>query len=334
MAPPTRPPPTMAAALLPLLSVAALLATPLALAQPSSEHKFHFFCGSSFADIQADTCADRQWCPSSADDECDVPGHTCFANTPCDARDIENIKVPTYSLSLHSEFRDPTDKMFCGTDYGDAIRTCEAGGKEAAGRHCPDMNCPSGQTCYLDLPCSYFTMTNPAANPFGNLDEMEATDAALPRPGSMESHYFCGLTFQQAAQSCSSQTWCRTGTSQECPNGETCFVSVNAENPACEINALTKKEYEAKAATSAAPSPKVMTPTLRPTNAPLKASDPKNRMFCGHDWNDASANCVLERHCPNGDSDCVSVNGEKMKCFDYTQCDAAGGMTRSPTERP
>ncbi|KAL9184576.1 hypothetical protein ACHAXT_012546 [Thalassiosira profunda] len=335
MAPPTRPPPTMAAALLPLLSVAALLAgANPALAQPSSEHKFHFFCGSSFADIQADTCADRQWCPSSADDECDVPGHTCFANTPCDARDIENIKVPTYSLSLHSEFRDPTDKMFCGTDYGDAIRTCEAGGKEAAGRHCPDMNCPAGQTCYLDLPCSYFTMTNPAANPFGNLDEMEATDAALPRPGSMESHYFCGLTFQQAAQSCSSQTWCRTGTSQECPNGETCFVSVNAENPACEINALTKKEYEVKAATSAAPSPKVMTPTLRPTNAPLKASDPKNRMFCGHDWNDASANCVLERHCPNGDSDCVSVNGEKMKCFDYTQCDAAGGMTRSPTERP
>jgi len=307
-------------------------------AQPENIHKYKFFCGSSFADIQSDTCSQRQWCPSSSDDECLVPGHTCFANTPCDAREIEDISVPTYSLSLHPEYRDPTDKMFCGVDYADASSTCQAGGDEAMERHCPDMKCPDGLVCFIELPCSYFVLTDPLANPLSNIDEIEVTEEELdlPKPGSLESNYFCGATFQQAAASCSSQTWCRTGTSQECPNGETCFVSVDIENSECEINAIVKKEYgiakeEAAAeAALAADRPAVPTvPTIKPTNMPLAPNSPKKKSFCGIDWEDANDHCVLDRHCPHVNEDCP----EGMKCFEYTNCHA-NGLTYMPTKSP
>ena len=304
-------------------------------AQPENIQKYKFFCGASFADIQADTCADRQWCPSSSDDECLVPGHTCFANTPCDARTIDGVSVPTYSLSLNPEYRDPTDKMFCGTDYSDAIRTCEAGGETAIGRHCPNMECPNGLTCFIDMPCSYYVLTDPLANPLNNVNEVEITEEELdlPKPGSLESNYFCGPTFQQAASNCSSKTWCKTGTSQECPNGETCFVSVNTENSECEINAIVKKETlaaQALAAEEAAAANNTpLVPTFKPTNPPLSTTDPKNQNFCGIDWQDASSNCLLERFCPNGDVDC----SEGMTCQEYTNCNAVG-LTYMPTKSP
>jgi len=293
--------------------------------------KYKFFCGSSFADIQSDTCASRQWCPSSSDDECTIPGHTCFANTPCDARTIENVAVPTYSLSLNPAYNTAEDKMFCGTSYPEALATCQAGGDKAKGRHCPDQKCPDGQFCFIDMPCSYFVLTDPSANPFGNVNELEVTDEEkeLPNPGTMESHYFCGPTFQQAAASCSSKTWCRTGTNQECPNGQTCFVSVNNENPDCEINAIVKKEYEEAAALAANNPVDNNVPTLKPTKLQLSETDDRNMQFCGMDWNDASNNCYLERHCPNGDEDCFGG----MTCQKYTNCNAVG-MTGSPTGRP
>lgn len=326
MAPPTRTP-------LPLLL---LLSLPLLISgqdQDVSNLKYKFFCGLSFADIQSDTCADRQWCPTSSDDECLTPGHKCFAGTPCDARLIPNMKAPTYSLSQYPEYRDPKDKMFCGTDYSEALRTCEAGGEAAKARHCGESDCPPGQVCFIDLPCSYFVLNDPSANPFGNVGEVEvaAWEVDLPRPGSLESHYFCGATFQEAARTCASDTWCRTGTNQECPNGMTCFVGVNVQNPGCEINAIKKAEYELAQQSPGAPAPAIAAGnTPKPTNAPLRPGDPKNRMFCGNSWNDASDNCSRERFCPNGNADCEAMG---MKCFDYTPCDASA-MTFSPTREP
>ena len=222
--------------------------------------------------------------------------------------------------------------MFCGESYSEALATCQAGGDKAIGRHCPDEKCPTGQFCFIDMPCSYFVMTDPLANPLSNVNEVEITqeELELPDPGTMESHYFCGPSFQQAAAECSSKTWCRTGTNQECPNGQTCFVSVNDENPECEINAIVKKEYEeAKAAGELEEQKPPKVPTVQPTNSPISDTDDRNMQFCGMDWNDASDNCVKERHCPNGDSDCV----RPMTCHQYTQCSAVG-MTRSPTPEP
>ena len=315
-------------ALLLLLSTTTTTTTAL---QTDPNLKYKFFCGASFADIQTDTCSQRQWCPSSSDDECLIPGHTCFANTPCDARLIENVEVPTYSLSLNPEYNKPTDKMFCGESYSEALATCQAGGDKAIGRHCPDEKCPTGQFCFIDMPCSYFVLTDPLANPLSNVNEVEITEEELelPDPGTMESHYFCGQSFQQAAAECSSKTWCRTGTNQECPSGQTCFVSVNDENPECEINAIVKKEYEEAKLAGELEEQKPKVPTVQPTNSPISDTDDRNMQFCGMDWNDASDNCVKERHCPNGDSDCV----KPMTCHQYTQCSAVG-MTRSPTPEP
>ncbi len=223
--------------------------------------------------------------------------------------------------------------MFCGESYPEALATCQAGGEKAIGRHCPDEECPVGQYCFIDMPCSYFVLTDPAANPLANVNEVEITEdeLELPDPGSFESAYFCGATFQEAAAECSSKTWCRTGTSQECPNGQTCFVSVNAENPECEINAVVKKEYEEAQQLlleQEAINPNRV-PTIEPTNSPITELDERNTYFCGMDWNDASKNCVKERHCPNGNVDCVPP----MTCHEYTQCSAVG-MTKSPTPVP
>ena len=293
--------------------------------------KYKFFCGSSFADIQTDTCGSRQWCPSSSDDECTIPGHTCFANAPCDARTIENVQVPTYSLSLNPAYNTAADKMFCGTSYPEALATCQSGGDKAKGRHCPDQTCPDGQFCFIDMPCSYFVLTDPSANPLGNVSELDISDEELelPNPGTMESHYFCGPTFQQAAADCTSKTWCRTGTNQECPNGQTCFVSVNNDNPDCEINAIVKKETLAAQALNNNNQNQNMEPSSKPTNPPISDTDERNFQFCGMDWNDASNNCFKERHCPNGNGDCIAP----MTCQEYTQCSAVG-MTGSPTKEP
>ena len=217
--------------------------------------------------------------------------------------------------------------MFCGESYPEALAVCQAGGEEAIGRHCPDSECPIGQYCFIDMPCSYVVLTDPSANALGNVTQLEITEEELelPDPGTMESHYFCGPTFIEAAERCSSKTWCRTGTNQECRNGETCYVSVNNENPECEINAIVKKEYEEKLANGDL----ITEPTLGPTLGPLGERDERNLQFCGVTWNDASSNCVKERHCPNGDSDCE----KGMTCHEYTRCNAFG-MTWSPTLVP
>jgi hypothetical protein len=231
---------------------------------------------------------------------------------------------------LYPEYSDPTDKMFCGVDYSDASSACLAGGAEGASRHCPDMECAiAGQSCFVDMPCSYFAMTNPEANPLLGFQDMEVsiTEMELPDPGTELATTFCGATFQEAAASCSSITWCRNGNSQECPNGMTCFVGVNADNPECEINAITKAEYEEAKLNSKVPS---LSNSISPSTLPpvaLSDTDPKNQNFCGTDWEDASNNCSLERFCPNGDGDC---DAEGHTCQTYTTCNAVG-MTGAPT---
>ena len=223
--------------------------------------------------------------------------------------------------------------MFCGSSYPEALATCQAGGESAIGRHCPDEVCPVGQYCFIDMPCSYFVLTDPAANPLSNVNELEISEEELelPDPGTFESAYFCGPTFQEAASECTSKSWCRTGTNQECPNGQTCFVSVNTVNPECEINAIVKKEYEEaqQQALLEEENDTNKEPTVKPTNPPISDIDERNTYFCGVYWNDASKNCVKERHCPNGNGDCEAP----MTCHEYTQCSAVG-MTMSPTSEP
>eukprot|EP00956_Cyclotella_meneghiniana_P043551 scaffold275542_cov103-Cyclotella_meneghiniana.AAC.1 len=262
-----------------LLSSTALTTITNSNAQPVPDIKYFFFCGTDFADIQTDTCASRQWCPSSSDDECQVPGHTCFANTPCDARLIDGITVPTYSLSTYPEYKDSSDKMFCGTDYPEALAVCEAGDEKAIARHCPNgiSDCPAGQFCFIDMPCSHFVMTNPLITNLQNPNDIIVEEEALPDPGSLESHYFCGATFAEAAANCSRETWCRTGTNQECPNGMICFVSVNNENSKCEINAIVKAEYEANQIAIKEEEARPKDPTKRPTLAPIGAEDDRNK---------------------------------------------------------
>ena len=199
--------------------------------------------------------------------------------------------------------------MFCGEDYPEALSVCEVGDEKAQSRHCPNgiSDCPSGQYCFIDMPCSYFVMTSPLISALENPNDMTVIEEDLPDPGSLESHYFCGATFSQAADNCSSKTWCRTGTSQECPNGEICFVSVNNENPKCEINAIVKAEYEAQQLIQVEEANRPKVPTRIPTLSPIAEGDERNKLFCGFDWNDASSNCDLGRFCPGGTDEVSEV---------------------------
>ena len=113
---------------------------------------------------------------------------------------------------------------------------------------------------------------------------MDWTD--LPPPSDLAAHFFCGPTFQQAENDCTIKTWCKSGTDQECPNGQSCFAYIEA----CEINALVKLEMELLSANSAAPTAAAeIVPTPKPTNRPLAETDSTNYNFCGFDWSDANA---------------------------------------------
>lgn len=226
--------------------------------------------------------------------------------------------------------------MFCGEDYQEALSVCEVGDEQAQGRHCPNgiSDCPSGQFCFIDMPCSYFVMTSDLIGNLENPNDIVVIEEDLPDPGSLESHYFCGATFSQAAENCSSKTWCRTGTNQECPNGEICFVSVDTENPKCEINAIAKAEYEAAQMAQAEEDARPKIPTGVPSLSPFSSTDERNKMFCGFDYNDASSNCDLTRFCPGGtDEECPPG----MSCQMYTACDASiltAMPSGSPTPKP
>ena len=169
-------------------------------------------------------------------------------------------------------------------------------------------------------------MTNPLLSSVQNPNDIEVVEEDLPDPGSAESHYFCGATFSQAAENCSKETWCETGTNQECPNGMICFVSVNVEREECEINAIVKADQiQAESQAEKEQEKEEKEPTRRPTLAPINASDDKNKLFCGFDWNDASSNCDLTRFCPGGTDevsfawdwiawDCLFCTAKREQC--------------------
>ena len=53
----------------------------------------------------------------------------------------------------------------------------------------------------MDMPCLYFVMTNPNANPLAGVGDVEVSglELELPNPGTELLTMFCGATFQQAA---------------------------------------------------------------------------------------------------------------------------------------
>jgi hypothetical protein len=91
------------------------------------------WCGSDYNDMMS-SCPRR--CPGGSNDECPL-GMSCFEGSDC----------VTEGVGLISKEEKDTSKMFCGSDYTEAMSCgtpCSSGSND---------ECPSGQTCWADVEC-------------------------------------------------------------------------------------------------------------------------------------------------------------------------------------
>ncbi|KAL7439549.1 hypothetical protein ACHAXM_006766 [Skeletonema potamos] len=178
---------------------------------------------------------------------------------------------------------------------------------------CPsaqDEDCPGGETCFGGTECYADLVPTPdpafiPTNPPSTLPPVSYDDPANNR--------FCGLGWADAVENCSIETYCPSGNSEDCPEGQSCHGGL--PNSPCNIVDLWEKFKNA-----GKPSP-------HPTMPPLSKDDLVNTKFCGASWALADSNCSLETHCP----DDICPTG--LICYGGTKCNAFD-MTRAPTKPP
>lgn len=147
------------------------------------------FCGSSMADAK-DHC--WQPCPRGESDCC--RGLGCY-DTSAEADQGDTCSSNDYSGASH---------FYCGSSWCDAAYECNAA--------CPDGSndeCPSGQYCYADVPCS------------GSGSVPGPPDAEVP-PNSFSQ--FCGTSELNAAENC----WQPCRDDDDCCFDQTCYSEVTA----------------------------------------------------------------------------------------------------------
>ena len=91
------------------------------------------WCGADYNDMMS-SCPRR--CPGGSNDECPL-GMSCFEGSDC----------VTEGVGLISAEEKDTSKMFCGSDYTEAMSCgapCSSGSND---------DCPPGQTCWADVEC-------------------------------------------------------------------------------------------------------------------------------------------------------------------------------------
>lgn len=150
------------------------------------------FCGNTIAEAKADCW---QPCPRGQVDCCF--GLQCF-DTSADASSGGTCPVSVLSGSAH---------YFCGSSWCAAAYSCSS--------RCPggqSSECPEGQFCYADVPCSSVSSSNP-------LEYVQPPE--IDSPPSIYSKY-CGESAEDAAQQC----WQPCRDNDDCCAGQTCFSEV------------------------------------------------------------------------------------------------------------
>ncbi|KAL9189121.1 hypothetical protein ACHAXT_011611 [Thalassiosira profunda] len=205
--------------------------TPPTLPGPDPSAPFQF-CGGSMSDAR-DAC--WQPCPQGDSDCC--LGLNCF--------DTSQSSQGTCSSSDYSG----TQHFYCGASWCGAAYSCQSA--------CPggtNEECPAGQYCYADVPCSATSGAPPIVQPppsifnqyCGDTAEDAADQCWQPCRGNEDccfgqtcfstvgtscsypdtvgpDHYFCGSDFCDASFSCHQP--CPTGFDAECPSGMRCFAN-------------------------------------------------------------------------------------------------------------
>ena len=130
------------------------------------------------------------------------------------------------------------------------------------------------------------------------------------------NNFFCGETFLDASNKCSSSTYCRSGKHSECRNNQYCWPGVP-----CNIKDMIKEATH-----------RPTVDTYEPTTSPITFDNPITTRFCGksnvalclnlrfylylrsivpqgYNWTHASSSCNdgrRPRWCPSGsDTECL-----------------------------
>mmetsp|Transcript_884 Transcript_884/g.1635 ORF Transcript_884/g.1635 Transcript_884/m.1635 type:complete len:372 (-) Transcript_884:450-1565(-) len=163
------------------------------LPQPPTASPYQF-CGSSLGDAQSNCW---QPCPRGENDCCFGSG--CFdTSSEGGGGGGETCAISGYSGSNH---------YFCGSTWCDAAYSCTTA--------CPDGTndeCPGGQYCYADVPCSSSGDNNvpPRDQP-----------PDVSRPSSIYSKY-CGTSKEDATNQC----WQPCRDDDDCCAGQSCWEEV------------------------------------------------------------------------------------------------------------
>mmetsp|Transcript_12609 Transcript_12609/g.25139 ORF Transcript_12609/g.25139 Transcript_12609/m.25139 type:complete len:1258 (+) Transcript_12609:175-3948(+) len=191
-----------------------------------------------------------------------------------------------------------SNHFFCGSSWGDASGNCDDR------EHCPegtDDECSTeGHICFGGTTCDV-KLGHGNKFKYANVDYNDISNTR-----------FCGNGWNAAIKSCSIETHCPSGFSDECPKGLSCYGGLK-----CNIQDLYEEEAEKKEEAG---------------NAPLNSiprDDERRNMFCGFNWADASKKCNV--WCPGGqDEDCPGSEG----CFGGTGCYADLVPTANPMFKP
>ena len=184
----------------------------------------HYYCGISWCDA-AYTCGTP--CPN--EDEC-ADGEYCFADTPCDSTDENNLTPPILPPPPTS-----SPYMYCGKSIEDAKLNCW--------QPCPrgDVDCCSGLTCYD---------TTSSSEAGGRIAYTCDTSVY-----SGTSHYYCGASWCDAAYTCT--TSCASGKDTDCPTGQYCY----ADTP-CDGTRIVPEIYDSSSDKGASNNVTTTTPPL------------------------------------------------------------------------
>ena len=241
------------------------------------------FCGVGWAEA-GENCSVETHCP---DGSCPTSGMTCYT-TSCNVQDMVAARLEKLGLGQggngdsggdgsdlpRMDAKDPRRHNFCGMSWEDANSNC---GQWCSGLD--DSECPSGQVCYSDTNCYYDADFVPTASPTTHPPSSSPTLSY----GDPANSRFCGSDWSAAKDSCSIETHCRSGSNDDCPQGQSCHGGLP-----CNIIDLMRRVRNASGSTPF------------PTMPPVGRDHPSNQKFCGQTWSDAAETCSLETHCPSG----------------------------------
>jgi len=309
---------------------------------PQNDPRRKQFCGISWGSASA---ACSNWCPNADDSEC-PPGQTCFGDTSCYySDDIVPTESPTETQSeppttrAPSVYKDPSNRRFCGKNWGLANDLCSIETSCASGS---DEDCPKGESCHGGTTCNLIDLLIKAETP----DGLPTLKPTMPPREDQSNMRFCGESWDSAAASCSLETHCPDG---NCPEGQICYGGTKCNaydlthqptispsvspttSPTHKPTGPTQSPTDGPPTTEA---PVTQSPTIspKPTEAPsifIPEDDIRHSFWCGTSWNDVVTNCRLA--CTSGEDDeCPS--GET--CFAFTTCRPAPKPTVPLNSRP